>query len=122
MLTLKRISKNKLIIYLVIIAAMISGTSLLLVKNYWLTTSKAPAIDMPVPAELGNLTKTVDTTISQNINIEATAPDSSSQPITQATVIDISFFASKKFQDLKANLTVSAKSKKIVGKKNPFEW
>ncbi len=122
MLTLKRISKNKLIVYLIIISAMIGSTVFLLVKNYWLTAKKAPAIDMPVPAELGNLTKTVDTTISQNINIEATAPDSSSQPITQATVIDISFFASKKFQDLKANLTVSAKSKKIVGKKNPFEW
>ena len=112
MLTLKRISKNKLIIYLVIIAATISGTSLLLVKNYWLTTSKAPVID--VPAELGDLNK-------ENEN-SATAVDSSDRPVKEGAAMDTSLFASKKFQDLKANLTVSAKSKKIVGKKNPFEW
>lgn len=128
MLIQKKIGREKLIIYIVIIAIMIGGIVFFVYKNYSLGKGGG-AMVIEAPAEmanvnssnysLDNLSKNAPLTpkeISQPANGDVISPAVQAKP--SSDLIDLSLLSELKFKMLKGNILKPQES--LLGKNNPF--
>ena len=109
---------------------MLSGTGLLLYKNYALIVKSSRPTVMPVAfdeklaaADLVGAEKNVfkaTSSLPLGGGKEKEAPPSAILPAKISKILDISIFDSEEFKSLKEN-TASSSQKIEVGKKDPFE-
>ena len=125
MLVLKKIGRNKLIIYISVIVVMIAGTGFSLYKNYFLTAVKKP-MTMEAPAEtseqasynLDNLSKEVKLKEEGADAGEKERADLAGEEPKQEELLDLDLLAEAKFKKLKENPIKEGGFK--AGKSNPF--
>ena len=125
MLALKKIGRNKLIIYVSVIAVMIAGAGFFLYKNYSLTAVKKP-MTMEAPAEtseqasynLDNLSKEVKLKEEGADAGEKEGADLAGEEPKQEELLDLDLLAETKFKKLKENPIKEGGFK--AGKSNPF--
>ena len=125
MLALKKIGRNKLIIYVSVIAVMIAGAGFFLYKNYSLTAVKKP-MTMEAPAEtseqasynLDNLSKEVKLKEEGADAGEKERADLAGEEPKQEELLDLDLLAEAKFKKLKENPIKEGGFK--AGKSNPF--
>lgn len=128
MLIQKKIKKEKLAIYIIVIVVMIGGTIFSVYKNYSLGRSGG-AIVMEAPAgeagasssnyNLDNLLKNIsivpkETGQLKNVNIISPAVEANKS----SDLIDLSLLSESKFKMLKENTFKSQRAQ--AGKNNPF--
>jgi hypothetical protein len=111
MLVPKKIEKKKLIIYIIIIGVMLSGTGFFIYKNYSITTrKKAPLISNPPDLKSA---EQLDLGASEEVGVGVEIEESDQ-------ILDIDILSDPKFRALKDN-TVEKTSEIPAGKENPFE-
>ena len=104
MLAPKKIEKNKLIIYVSVIAIMIAGMGFFLYKNYSLTATKK-TMTMEAPAGMA---------VQENKG----ADSAMEQPKPEEELLDLGLLADTKFKKLRESTIEEGGFK--VGKSNPF--
>jgi len=110
MLVQKKIETKKLILFIFIIFAMLSGTGFFLYKNYTLTSSQGD-ITMDIPVEEGLL--------ADDKSGKTSSPAVKSKNILQnQTIIDLDILSDPKFKELREGSISTVDFK--AGKKNPF--
>jgi len=126
MLVLKKIGRNKLIIYISVIVVMIAGTGFSLYKNYFLTATKKP-MTMEAPAEMtGQGSDSLDSLL-KGVNLkeegagagEKEGADLAGEELKkEKELLDLDLLAEAKFKKLKENPIKEGGFK--AGKSNPF--
>ena len=125
MLALKKIGRNKLIIYVSVIAVMIAGAGFFLYKNYSLTAVKKP-MTMEAPAEMtGQGSDSLDSLL-KGVNLKEEGADAgekeradlAGEEPKQEELLDLDLLAEAKFKKLKENPIKEGGFK--AGKSNPF--
>jgi hypothetical protein len=121
MLILKKITTKKLIISILIIVFMISGTAFALYENKNLTSRKSGAVNTPMV--FGNSIPGVETTVnggntSQTDKTNNQAVDTNK--INQNGAINLNIFSSEKFKILEESVPVISEQPE-TGKRNPFK-
>jgi len=125
MLVLKKIGRNKLIIYISVIVVMIAGTGFSLYKNYFLTATKKP-MTMEAPAEMtGQGSDSLDSLL-KGVNLKEEGADAgekeradlAGEEPKQEELLDLDLLAEAKFKKLKENPIKEGGFK--AGKSNPF--
>ncbi|MDD5071931.1 MAG: hypothetical protein PHQ42_04330 [Patescibacteria group bacterium] len=125
MLAPKKIEKNKLIIYIAVIAFMVMGTGFFIYKNYSLTAAKKSA-NIELPAEMdwregdsseGFFEETgpeeaVGSGEGSGENLEIKDPDKEKE------LLDLGLLSEAKFKKLRENIVEEENFE--AGKSNPF--
>lgn len=113
MLKRKKIDKKKLIVYILIMAIMFSGTGFFIYKNYQLTSNRQLT-------DFSNVFKS-DDFINLNLDLDDNEEQGAVEEEAESNgVLKINIFKDPKFQALK-NSFISSISNMQIGKKNPFE-
>ena len=127
MLALKKMKKEKLIVYALIISAMISGTSFFIYQNKKLTSSgKAPSVIIPVKV-IEKVGDQVSAPADNLITGEAgegdigdlNNADNAANKAAMEDERDFEIFNNPKYKSLKDITTALPEYR--AGKKNPFE-
>ena len=122
----KKISTKKLVISVLIIFFMISGTGFMLYKNKSLTSRKTTAVNAPTmlnnPAPAVSGAKPGQAIGTDGANNQAAGENQiiGINKINQDRTLNLSIFSSDKFKTLEAGAPVT-KEQPEVGKRNPFK-